>query len=60
MDSLLVKKTYFAPWTNGLSYLQIANELCLYEAVVKTHVRHILGKLRMTRTEVAKYGGGRG
>jgi DNA-binding NarL/FixJ family response regulator len=36
----------------GLSDLQIANQLFLYEVTVKNHVRHILRKLRMTRAEV--------
>jgi DNA-binding NarL/FixJ family response regulator len=39
----------------GLSDLQIANKLLLYEATVKNHVRHILRKLRMTRAEVVAY-----
>lgn len=43
--------------TDGLSDLQIAHELCLYEAAVKHHVRHLLRKMRMTRTRAAKWWG---
>jgi DNA-binding NarL/FixJ family response regulator len=39
----------------GLSDLQIASQLFLYEATVKNHVRHILRKLRMTRAEAVAY-----
>lgn len=42
--------------THGLSDLQIAHELCLYDATVKNYVRHLLRKMRMTRTEAAAYG----
>lgn len=41
--------------THGLSDLQIAHELCLYEAAVKNHVQHLLRKMRMTRAQAAKY-----
>jgi DNA-binding NarL/FixJ family response regulator len=40
---------------DGLSDLQIAAVLLLYECAVREHVRHILRKLRMSRTEAAAY-----
>lgn len=43
--------------THGLSDLQIAHTLCLDEASVKNHVRHLLRKMRMTRSQAVNYWG---